>query len=181
MSDTDTSLKYQMKNGTSYLIQLCVEPDTKHTSAFLKDQIATAFKSLSSHSRMTRFAAPINRLTNKQLDYLTDLDGKDRVAWCAYRIAEGKEIGLGLGRYMKLPKEEKVAEFAITVVDGYQGQGVGYQLLTKLIESAKDNGLHKLRGYVMKDNKPMLALCKHFDFNKEYLDGPFVILDILLD
>ncbi|MES9834038.1 MAG: GNAT family N-acetyltransferase [Candidatus Thiodiazotropha sp. DIVDIV] len=181
MSNPDASLQYRMKDGTGYQVQLCIEPDTKHTISFLKDQISIGFKSLSNHSRMTRFASPINRLSDRQLDYLTNLDGKNRVAWCAFIDTEGEEKGLGLGRYMKLPDHENIAEFAITVVDGYQGQGVGFQLLTKLIASAKENSFHKLRGYVMKDNKPMLALCKRFDSKKQCVDGPFVILDILVN
>jgi acetyltransferase len=148
--------------------------------AFLKKQIELGFQHMSPRSRQTRFASAINHLSDEQLDYLTDLDGKDKLAWCATITRNGEECGIGIARYIRLVNESSMAEFAITVVDKYQGQGVGYQLLSKLIESAAQNGFQLLRGYILMSNLPMLALCKRFDSSKSLVDGPFVIVDIVV-
>ena len=51
-----------------------------------------------------------------------------------------------------------VAEAAVTVVDAYQGRGVGTLLLRQLSQSAYDNGIRSFRGYVLQNNTPMLSL-----------------------
>jgi acetyltransferase len=157
-----------------------MEPNTRHNAEFLKKQIELGFQHMSPRSRQSRFATAINHLSEEQLDYLTDLDGKDKLAWCATVTRNGEESGIGIARYIKLPNENSMAEFAITVVDKYQGQGVGHRLLSKLIESAAQNGFKVLRGYILTSNLPMLTLCKHFDSSKSLVDGPFVIVDIVV-
>ena len=134
---------------------------------------------MSPQTRWMRFAASGN-LTEAQLDFLTKLDGKDRVAWCASVRDKGKEIGVGLARYIRLSEEEDVAEFAITVVDKYQGRGIGTALLKKLIESARENEIHRLRGHVLASNKRILSLCKSFGADIRVEDSSFLTAEISL-
>jgi acetyltransferase len=176
-----SAIEFEMKNGIRCRVQLCVEPNTRHNVEFLKKQIEIGFGHMSLRSRLSRFATAIDHLTDEQLDYLTDLDGKDKLAWCATVTRNDEESGIGIARYIRLPNESNMAEFAITVVDEYQGQGVGYQLLSKLIESASQNGFQVLRGYILMSNIPMLALCKRFESKKSLVDGPFVIVDIFVN
>jgi GNAT superfamily N-acetyltransferase len=167
-----------MKDGSSYEIGLCVEPGTQHSSEFLKVQISNAMDSMSSQSRQKRFASPIKRLSEKQLDYLSNLDGKDRLAWCASIRTRNEERGIGLARYVKLVNENNVAEFAVAVVDEFQGQCIGYELLKKLIESAGINGLKILRGFILPSNMHMLSLCRRFNASFHSDDSFYVIADI---
>ncbi|MCG7921442.1 MAG: GNAT family N-acetyltransferase [Candidatus Thiodiazotropha lotti] len=180
MTDSIPAIEFVMKNGIQCRVQPCVEPNTRHTAEFLKKQIEIGFQHMSARSRFSRFATALDHLTDQQLDYLTDLDGKDRVAWCASITSKDEESGIGIARYINLPNEARMAEFAITVVDDYQGLGVGYQLLNKLIESAKLNGFQTLRGYILMSNSAMLALCKRFKSKKTSVDGSFVIVDIIV-
>ncbi|MCG7945574.1 MAG: GNAT family N-acetyltransferase [Candidatus Thiodiazotropha taylori] len=181
MTDSISAIDFVMKNGIPCRVQLCVEPNTRHTAEFLKKQIEIGFQHMSARSRISRFATAMDHLTEQQLDYLTDLDGKQRVAWCATVTNDGEEQGIGIARYINLPDETDMAEFAITVVDDYQGQGVGYQLLRKLIQSASQNGFKILRGYILMTNTPMLALCNRFESKRSMVDGPFVIVDIIVE
>ena len=151
-----------MKNGMPYRVQPCVEPGTPHTPDYLKGQIIEAMASLSAHSLWERFAAPVTQLSDRELDYLTSLDGRDRVAWCATVDDNGRERGIALGRYVRLPEEPGIAEFALTVIDEFQGQGVGRALLARLTQTARDNGLQILRGHVLSGNRIMLSLCRSF-------------------
>ena len=169
-----------MKDGTPYQIQLCIEPDTQHNAEFLKCQIANAIDSMSSRSLWQRFASPIHHLSESQLDYLASLDGKDRVAWCASIRTNNEERGIGLARYVRLEDANDVAEFALTVIDEFQGQGIGYQLLRQLIETARSNSLEVLRGYVLPSNKHMLSLCRRFGASTQAEDSSFLRADIPL-
>ncbi|WP_143556209.1 GNAT family N-acetyltransferase [Solemya velum gill symbiont] len=163
MNHSDSRTELHMKNGCAYYIQLCVEPETNHTPEYLREQLESGMAGLSSQSRWQRFAAPVNKMSEKQLDYLSNIDGKNHVAWCASLLQEGKEKGIAIARYVILHDEVGVAEFAITVLDDYQGQGIGYELIKKLIGSAKANDVNMLIGHIAPGNKRMLNLCKRFD------------------
>jgi acetyltransferase len=166
-----------MKNGNPYRLSLCIEREGRHNPAYLREQISSGVERLSSQSRWQRFASPINKLSDRQLDYLTNLDGVDRVACCAYTQTDEGERGIGLARYVRLANENNIAEFAMTVVDEFQGQSIGYALLNKLIETAGDNSIQILRGMVLPSNRPMLSLCKRFNA-KISQDDSFLRADI---
>lgn len=170
-----------MNDGTRYRVQPCVEKGTAHTAEHLKAQIARGLDSLSVQSRWDRFASPIAHFSDQQLDYLTDLDGKDRVAWCASIERNGAEQGIALARYVRLAADEMTAEFAITVVDDYQGRGIGYAMLQQLMHSACDNGLTLLRGYVLPGNRRMLALAKRAGARLHIRGTDFIVAEIALD
>jgi len=79
--------------------------------------------------------------------------------------------GAGIARYVRLQEESDIAEFAITIVDAWQGRGLGAILLERLIESARENGIRILRGYVLPGNSAMIRLGKRFDAQIEYEDS----------
>jgi len=172
-SNIVTNDLFIMPNGTRYVVLPCAEIESNH----LKDEINEGLKRMSDQSRWLRFASAVTELSDTQLDYLTDLDGSDRVAWCAGAIAGNKRAGIGLARYLRLPDEPDTAEFAVSVVDEYQGQGVGRSLLEKLIESAKLNDIHLLRGYVLPQNDRMLGLAKRLQASTRQEDD-FLCVEI---
>lgn len=157
---SDQTHRLQMKNGVNFEVHFCLDPKMHFTRDQLKAQIRKAMACLSPTSRWQRFASPVAELSGPQLDYLTNLDGVDRVAWCAIRPTGEDFEGIGLARYSRLEEETETAEFAVTVVDQYQGQGVGRALLRVLMDSAKHNGILLLRGYVTPGNKRMLGLAR---------------------
>jgi GNAT superfamily N-acetyltransferase len=162
--------EYRMRNGRSFSVKPCIEAGTAHTREHLKAQIAEALHSLSCRSRWHRFASPVARLTDDQLEHLVDLDGKDRVAWCALTGSGQDERGIGLARYIRFAERPAAAEFAVTVIDEFQRQGVGRALLEHLLRSAAENGLDTLEGFVMPSNRAMLALAARFDGRVEQAD-----------
>lgn len=166
-----SAVSLRMKDGTRYRVQLCVEPGSACSREMLKVRIVEAMHHLSSQSRWQRFAAPVSHLSDSQLSYLADLDNKLRVAWCASTVRDGGDLGIGLGRYIALPEDLAVAEFALTVIDEFQGRGVGRELLKHLIESAGQNRIHSLCGYVLPGNRSMLALSRRFGASVEQQDA----------
>ena len=166
-----------LRDGTRCFIRLCTHAGDRHDMDTLKAGIRSAWSHLSPKSRYQRFGYVPGQLSGQQLDYLADLDNKDRLAWCA-GIRKGKEsTGIGLARYIRLDREPDVAEFAITVVDEYQHSGLGSHLLAHLIDTARAAGLKILRGYVQKGNSAMIALGKKFG-GIEYHEDDWLRIDI---
>ena len=170
-------LKRHMEDGTPYRIVACVEPGVPYSPTALAEAINQAVSEMSEQSRWQRFATPLSKLQPWQLKHLTDLDGVDKVAWAA--LTEDHH-GIGLARYVRLPKEPHIAEFAVTVIDAFQRQGIGTELMKCLLGSAKENHITCLRGFSLPSNKSVLALCKSFDF-KTFSDDDFTVIDIQTD
>lgn len=139
-----------LKDGTNVLIRT-VDPCDKQC-------ISEGFDRLSARSRHMRFFSPINKLSDAQLTYLTDVDNVNHVVITASETTGDNLVGIGLARYIRLNKEPDIAEFAISVTDDYQGLGVGSFLLDILIEHAKGNRIRVLRGYVLRSNEAMIKL-----------------------
>lgn len=152
-----TSEAHVTLEGTKYIVLSCAEIDSKN----LRNGIVEGLRHMSGQSRWLRFASAVTKLSETQLDYLTDLDGSNRVAWCAAAITGVNPGGIGLARYVRLRDEPAVAEFAVSIVDEFQGQGIGFTLLKSLCNSARSNGIRTLRGYVLPQNKRMLRLAQH--------------------
>ena len=123
-----------------------------------RDRIARGMQELSPRSRLLRFHAPIDHLTDEQLRYLTEVDYDNHCAWVALDADHPDEPGMGVARYVRLEDEPDVAEAAVTVVDRYQGRGLGTLLLAVLAATAVARGLKVFRNYVLTDNDTMLDL-----------------------
>jgi acetyltransferase len=79
---------------------------------------------------------------------------------------------------VRLADTEGAAEFAVTVVDEFQGQGIGSDLLRKLMESARSNSIETLIGYILSSNKGMLALSRRFGAATVQEDSSLIRADI---
>ena len=100
--------------------------------------IAAAMSHLSPESSRRRFFTPRFRLSDAELDRLTNLDGVDRYAIGAtVASADGSVEGIGVARYTREPDEPRAAEAAVVVIDAYQGLGLGSQLLGKASKKLK--------------------------------------------
>ncbi len=118
-----------------------------------------ALQGLSSESRYLRFHGARDHLSSAELRYLTEIDGAAHVAWVAAEVeAAGEELGLGVGRYVRLEGEPGVAEPAFTVVDEAQGRGVGTLLLGVLACIAARSGVERFEATVLARNTRMLEI-----------------------
>lgn len=100
----------------------------------------------------------VDALSPEHLRYLTEVDGRDHVAWAALDEERPGLPGMGVARYARLPDEPEVAEAAITVVDAYQGRGLGTVLLGVLAGTARDHRITTFCNYVLADNEAMIRL-----------------------
>jgi acetyltransferase len=56
------------------------------------------------------------------------------------------------------------AEYAVAVRSDWKGRGVGYLLMRRLIDIARQRGIGELVGEVLRENEPMLQMCRELDF-----------------
>ena len=119
------------------------------------------FERLSPESRYRRFFAPVQSLSDHLLDALTSIDYVNHFAWAALdRREEDRSChGVGVSRYVRLA-DPAAAEAAVTVVDDWQGRGLGRVLLDALVLEALENGITRFEGDVLVDNRPMQALLR---------------------
>lgn len=118
-----------------------------------------AFAEASDASVATRFLTHKPRLTDAEVHYLVDVDQRDHVALGAVVVDPiGREAGVGIARFVRLPSEPTVAEPAVTVLDAYQGLGLGTLLLGLLSEAAIERGIRTFEATFLAANEPVLHM-----------------------
>jgi GNAT superfamily N-acetyltransferase len=130
--------------------------DVRPISATDRDLIRQGFERLSPESRYRRFLSPVPELDNRTLSYLTDVDHHDHEALVALDSAGGD--GVGVARFVRDPTEPRSAEVAVTVVDDWQGRGLGTALLDALADRAREEGVRRFTALVLADNRNMLGM-----------------------
>ncbi|MCW5632337.1 MAG: GNAT family N-acetyltransferase, partial [Rubrivivax sp.] len=144
---------------------------------------AQAFvEALSPQSRRRRFHGALKHLPPAALRALTAVDQRQHVAIVAEAgCADGAARLVAEARYVRAgdahaPSEADSddahgdgvdddlaggeAEFAIVVADDWQGVGLAAALMQRLGRHARAQGIGVLRGSVLADNGPMLALMR---------------------
>jgi len=125
--------------------------------------IEGAMSRLSPETSRRRFFTVRYRLSERELDELTILDGIDRYGVGVSTLgADGRPEGVGVARYVRNATDRDTAELALLVVDAYQGRGVGATLLARLARAAMTRGIARFRGMVLIENAPMLHLLRRY-------------------
>ncbi len=120
-----------------------------------KDAIVAGFESLSPESRYRRFFSPLQKLTRRDLAYLTEVDHHDHEALIGFD-AESREP-VGVARFIRAD-EPAEAEVAVVVVDHWQRRGVGTALLERLVERARQESIERFVALVLSDNREVVDL-----------------------
>ena len=128
-----------------------------------KPVIAAAMTRLSPQSIRRRFFAPRRELSELELQRLTAMDGWNQYALgLCTRGAGGALEGVGVARFARTVPDSSSAEIAITVVDAFQGRGIGRALVARLVDAATARGIRTLHAIVMPDNLPIIALLQRY-------------------
>ncbi|QDG49600.1 GNAT family N-acetyltransferase [Persicimonas caeni] len=148
-----------------------------------QDLLAQGFERLSDRSRYQRFLATKPRLSGRELEYLVDVDRDNHVAVGALvEHPGGEEEGIGVARFVRYEDQPEVAEVAVTVIDDYQGLGLGRLLLSYLVRAARERGIEAFRADCFTTNHRMRTLFEQIG-PTEVIEraGPVITLDITLD
>ena len=95
-------------------------------------------------------------LSEEKVRYLTEIDHHDHEAIIALDERTGE--GIGVARYVRDPQRPGVAEVAVTVIDDWQGRGLGTLLLEVLSARAREEGITTFTALMLATNQEMMDL-----------------------
>jgi acetyltransferase len=149
---------WRLPNGTDLVVRAIRAED--------EPLIEAHHRALSERSIRMRFFSMVKSLSRDSLIRLCHLDYARELALVAERKdAAGNPEIIGVSRYHMNP-QDRSAEFAVIVRDAYQGQGLGQHLMERLIAAARQRGVGRLTGMVLRDNARMLTLAKDLGFRE---------------
>ena len=139
-----------LRDGSTVLIR-----QVRGTDAPL---LADGFARLSPQSRRMRFLGTKTTLSAAELRYFTEVDHHDHEAIGALSAADGR--GVGIARYVRDADDPQEAEIAVTIVDDWQGRGLGTELLSRLSDRARQAGIYRFTALVAAENAAMAGLLR---------------------
>jgi len=118
---------------------------------------------LSKQTLYLRFFGQVPKVTHEWLSRFTHIDYDREMAIIAELEEDGVPKMIGVVRIIQDLAGE-TAEYAITVADPWQGQGLGSILTDFILEVAQDKGMKKIYATVLATNDRMLALFRRKGF-----------------
>ncbi len=97
--------------------------------------------------------------SEKEQHFFFDVDFVDHVVLIAVAKTDGNPRIVGGARFVVT--EPGKAEVAFSVVDDYQGHGLGAVLMHHITAIAREAGIREFFAEVLSDNGPMLAVFEH--------------------
>ncbi len=141
-----------LSDGTSAVLR-CVQPEDK---VLLQEGL----QRLSPDGRYRRFFSPKPVRSERELKFLTEVDGVNHVAIGALRQDQEGETGLAIARFIRLKDKPDTAEPAIAVVDEAQGKGLGTALFLRLMAAARERDIRRFRAEILAGNEPIKHLLR---------------------
>jgi acetyltransferase len=139
------------------------------------ERIQDALRGLSDEARYTRFMSALREATPRMLEQATRADSR-QLQLLAMAGEPGAERVVGGARF-DAAATGKDCEFAMAVLDDWQGTGLARQMLEALMRSARERGFERMEGYILASNGPMIGLAQKLGFHSvECPDGPAVRL-----
>ena len=126
------------------------------------DRMLDLFHRLSPQTIYLRFHHVVREMTKAAVTYYTHIDYDRRFALVATLSDEVDAPIVAVARYAKLDGDR--AECAFVVEDGYQGQGIGTQLLYRLAEIARAKGVRVFEAEVLGTNRNMMDVLRESGF-----------------
>jgi acetyltransferase len=147
---------FTLKDGTEIVVR-AISPEDEPL-------IVAMHARHSEHTIRMRYFSLVKTLSRDSLIRLCHLDYDREMALAAIQRSDDGARMLGVSRYYLQP-EGGEAEFALVVSDATQRQGLGRHLLRRLIDIAKERGVRRLTGLVLRENTPMLNLTRSLGFS----------------
>ena len=155
--EIDSGEQHQATRGGEHIVIRRVRPEDKALYPdFLRD--------VSAEDLRLRFFARVSELSAAESDRLSHLDYSHDMAFIALDEKTGQMLGLVR---LKDELDEETAEFAILVRSRLKGHGLGWLLMQRVIDYAKDKGLRRVYGDVLAENASMLQMTEELGFHAE--------------
>lgn len=134
-----------------------------------KELLLDGFERLSPESRYARFMTSKSSLTERELRYLTEVDGINHFAILAIRTRMvSRDDSVGVARFVRLADQPDVAEPAVTIVDACQSKGLGALLLQRLLGAAWERDIRWFRSELLAANIGMKRLVESLSPEVEF-------------
>ena len=124
---------------------------------------------LSEHSVYMRYFRALNldqRVQHERLTRICFIDYDREMALVATRKnpESGEREIIGVGRVSRM-NNEREAEFALLISDDFQGQGLGTELLRRLLQYARDEEIERVMAYMLPENRGMKRIAENLNFS----------------
>lgn len=120
-------------------------------------QIQAGLTLMSAESIRNRFMGSKKAFTEKELDYLTSLDGWNHYA-LGVEEAFGEQRGVAVIRMVRSEADPREAEVALTIIDEYQRIGLGTYLLDLMIQAAREREITTFSFTFLPQNEGIIKL-----------------------
>jgi len=118
--------------------------------------LARAYANLSEQSRYRRFFTTMPKLPEATLKAAAKVDHENHEALVAVPLLSSEIVGEC--RFIRRADQPDSADAGVTVVDAWQGRGLGSALLIRLSERALELGIGYFTAEILAENRTMLAL-----------------------
>jgi len=131
-------------------------------------KLVTFHERLSERSVYLRYANLMKleqRVAHDRLARICFIDYDREMALVAERSSDGGDDEIiAVGRLTQQPGRNE-AEFAMLVIDDYQGEGIGTELLRRLVEVGENEGLDRITADILQQNRAMQRVCEKLGFD----------------
>ncbi len=156
------STSWKIKDGRQVLIRPISAEDEMMMREF--------HTSLSDRTVYLRYLSPMmlsTRITHERLARITHNDYDREIALVVEGEENGKRTIFGVARLSKLRGTNEEARFSMLISDRYQGQGLGGELLRRIIQIAKDEKIKIVIAMMSPENSAMRKMCEGVGFKLE--------------
>ncbi|HEV7439361.1 MAG TPA: bifunctional acetate--CoA ligase family protein/GNAT family N-acetyltransferase, partial [Methylobacterium sp.] len=119
------------------------------------------FHSVSEEDLRLRFFSPVREFSHAFLARLTQLDYARAIAFVAIDVETGAMLG---AVRLHADANHQSGEYAILIRSDRKGTGLGFALMRLMIDWARAEGIRRVEGSVLAENRPMLAVCRRLGF-----------------
>jgi acetyltransferase len=117
-----------------------------------------------------------SRIAHERLTRICFVDYDREMALVAERSdpATGEPEILAVGRLSR-SADANEAELAVVISDKFQGHGLGTELVKRLIEIARSEGVDRVTADILGENRQMIEICRLLGFQLRHSMGEGVV------
>lgn len=147
-----------LRDRSSVVIRPVRHEDAAAERAFIE--------ALSPQSRRYRFLGQVRHPSSEMIERFTDLDYVHDLAFAAVVHDDARDKFVGIARY-STSADGTDCECAVTVLDDWQGKGLGSVLMKHLIDVARSRGIKHMWSLDSAENLAMADLAHYLGFNRK--------------
>ncbi|PKN92688.1 MAG: acetyl CoA synthetase subunit alpha [Chloroflexi bacterium HGW-Chloroflexi-6] len=158
--------KWVMKDGREVVIRPIRAEDEPMMRKF--------HEALSDRTVYLRYLSPMvlsERVTHERLARMTHNDYDREIALVVEGDENGEKAVFGVARLSKFRGENDEARFTMLVNDKFQGQGLGKELLKRLLDVARTEKIKRVIAIISPENEAIQKLCRDLGFSSMQADA----------